>query len=701
MSIATRVSVACAAVLLLSLLLLGSGLAVGNGIRDSNEGIVILARALQVQDRNDQSQRAIRLDLGEATRMAEKGVPVSPSRWKALSRALDEFEAASAADPSASPQFPFSGVTAASVRTRTASARFVAASRSLVAAARQDGSAVKSAMPMFLASLRQLETERSRSREALVAEIGGSAERNRTEAYRRIIWVLTGGFFAAAIIFAMTVWLRDRLLWPIVSIAARLREFNSGDAGGAIPGLHRQDELGELARGLAEYRAAVEKRAVAERRADFLAHHDVLTGLANRLLFDNRLAHELARSRRTGDQIAIFAIDLDGFKGINDRHGHAGGDQALKRVASMLSGCVRGDDLVARLGGDEFAIIQAAPDQPAAAAALMKRLFAASAATAQEDIEIRISVGVAISGDAQDGEELHNLADLALYQAKSEGRNTGRFFDAGLKERERLRMHLARDLEHAVAAGQLRVVFQPIADIGTLQPVGYEALLRWRHPDFGEVPPDQFIPIAEKTGLIESIGLWVADEAFAAAAAWDPAISLSLNLSPVQFRKAGTAADLIACARKHELAVDRLEFEVTESATLLGSHRDEVLRGLALLQASGARIVMDDFGTGHSSLSNLKEFPFDKLKIDRSFVAAMRDDKSSASIVKATIGLGKSLGVTIVAEGVETELQLRDLRRWGCHQVQGYLIGRPSRAILDVVPPATAEHAGASGQLAG
>ncbi|WP_106514545.1 putative bifunctional diguanylate cyclase/phosphodiesterase [Allosphingosinicella deserti] len=681
MSIATRVSVACSAVLLLSLLLLGSGLAVGNAIRDANQRVVLLARALQVEDSRDQAQRNIRLELGETTRLAEKGMAVAPARWAELSKALDAFGAASAIETGTSTDPSLAGIRTASIQTHEATHLFVAASRDLIAVARRDGKAVKGAMPTFLASLKRLEAARNRSRDALVSEIGGSAERNRIESYRNIIWVLTGGFFAAAIIFAMTIWLRDRVLWPIVSIAARLREFNNGDASGVIPGLHRPDELGELARGLAEYRAAVEKRAVAERRADFLAHHDMLTGLANRLLFDNRLAHELARSRRTGDRVAIFAIDLDGFKGINDRHGHAGGDQALKRIAGLLAGCVRGDDLVARLGGDEFAIIQVASGQPAAAEALLARLFAATEATAGEEIEIRMSVGVAISGDAQDGEELHNLADLALYQAKSEGRNTGRFFDSGLKERERLRLHLARDLEHAIAAGQLRVVFQPIAEIESLQPVGYEALLRWRHPDFGEVPPDQFIPIAETTGLIESIGLWVADQAFATAATWDPAISLSLNLSPIQFRRAGTASDLIACASRHGLAADRLEFEVTESATLLGSHRDEVLRGLQMLQASGARIVMDDFGTGHSSLSNLKEFPFDKLKIDRSFVAAMRDDKSSASIVKATIGLGKSLGVTIVAEGVETQAQLEALRRLGCHQVQGYLIGRPAAWI--------------------
>ena len=234
--------------------------------------------------------------------------------------------------------------------------------------------------------------------------------------------------------------------------------------------------------------------------------------------------------------MAVLAIDIDKFKAINDRHGHAGGDRALRRTARLLLDCVRSDDLVARLGGDEFAILQVATSQPNAAEVLLSRVFKASAATAEEEIAIRMSIGVAVSGPEWDDGDLYDLADVALYRAKLAGRNTARFFDATLREQERLRLRLSRDLEHALAAGELYIVYQPIADAASLHIRGYEALLRWRHPVLGEVSPERFIPIAESAGLIDVIGLWVADQAMAAAASWAPALSLSLNLSPIQFK---------------------------------------------------------------------------------------------------------------------------------------------------------------------
>jgi EAL domain-containing protein (putative c-di-GMP-specific phosphodiesterase class I) len=226
---------------------------------------------------------------------------------------------------------------------------------------------------------------------------------------------------------------------------------------------------------------------------------------------------------------------------------------------------------------------------------------------------------------------------------------------------------------------ELHLVFQPIADAAWLDIVAHEALVRWQHPDLGNIPPDVFIPIAEFTGLIEPIGSWIIEEAIRSASNWSCGRSVAINLSPIQFRSSGLADRIRDAARRWNVAFDRLEFEVTESATLLGLHRDNVLATLKELQEHGAKIVMDDFGTGHSSLSNLKDFTFDKIKIDRSFVATMNSHPSSSSIVKATIGLGKSLGLTIVAEGVETEGQLSKLRRWGCDQVQGFLIGKPGR----------------------
>jgi diguanylate cyclase (GGDEF)-like protein len=466
---------------------------------------------------------------------------------------------------------------------------------------------------------------------------------------------------------------------PIAILAARLRELEVGEGDKPIPGLKRADELGDLARGLHEYRNAVESRRAAERRAEFLANHDMLTGLANRLLFENRLAHELSRSARTGDVVAVFAIDLDGFKAINDRLGHTGGDRALKRAARLLSSSVRGDDLVARIGGDEFAIIQVAQSQPSAAEALISRIFKNAEASPEEGVAIRMSIGVSLSEPGQSGDELHELADVALYRAKVDGKNTARIFNTHLKDEESLRVRLGRDLESAIEANELHLVFQPIADAALLDIVAYEALLRWRHPDLGNIPPDVFVPIAESTGLIETIGSWVIDEAFREASTWNRELSLAINLSPIQFRSPGLAVRISDAARRWNLPFDRIEFEVTEGATLLGFQRDNVLATLKELQEHGAKVVMDDFGTGHSSLSNLKDFTFDKIKIDRSFVATMHSHLSSSSIVKATIGLGKSLGLTIVAEGVENESQLSDLRSWGCDQVQGFLIGKPAQ----------------------
>jgi diguanylate cyclase (GGDEF)-like protein len=668
--------------MVMALALLAIGLSVGNKIHGADTRITRLSEVLRMENQLDQAQRRLRRNVGDVTRKVENGGPVSDARWVELTREAAEFNRLSTA--AASVPLPSSNSARAMARqTRRAAADFAAVSAALIEVARFRPREIKATMPQFVAALGHLEAERSRAREILAHDIWIAADENGRESRRDVIAVLLGGLGIVAIIFGMTVWLRQRVLLPITAIAARLREFKIDGGDSEVPGLSRADELGDLARGVFEYRSAVENRRAAERRAEFLAHHDMLTGLANRLLFENRLAHELSRAARTGDVVAVFAIDLDGFKAINDRLGHAGGDRALKRTAELLSRCVRSDDLLARIGGDEFAIIQVARDQPAAAETLLSRIFKTVSEPSEDEVAVRMSVGVALSEPDQTGEDLHELADVALYRAKAEGRNTARFFNKHLKEEESLRLRLARDLEQAVSADELHLVFQPIADTASMEIVGYEALLRWRHPSLGEVSPELFIPIAESSGLIKPIGLWVIDRALSVASTWDAALSLAINLSPLQLRSTGLPSDIREAAQRRGIALGRLELEVTESATLLGFHRDSVLRTLRALQDAGAKVVMDDFGTGHSSLGNLKDFTFDKLKIDRSFVAAMLTHPPSASIVKATIGLGKSLGLTIVAEGVETEAQLADLRRWGCDQVQGYLIGRPARHAID------------------
>lgn len=353
MSIATRVTAACTAMLALCVLLVAMGLRVSGEVQAGNERIDLLTHILRGQDREDKVQRELRLALGDATRDAERRLAVPDARWAKLSARLRAFgRSAAAADyhriGTVAPE-----LRAALADTRAATLAFVPTGLALIDAARRDPAAIKVAMPSFLAGLKRLEAERTQAREAVGSTIEEAIDANVAYSRRHNVRLLAGALLAIASLFAMALWLRLRVVAPIVAIAARLRDFRSGGLEHRnVPGGDRADELGDLARGLSEYHQAVEERRIAQRRADFLAHHDALTGLPNRLLFENRLAHELARSRRTGDRVAVFAIDMDGFKAINDRWGHAGGDDALRRAARLLSDCVRSDDLVARLGGD-------------------------------------------------------------------------------------------------------------------------------------------------------------------------------------------------------------------------------------------------------------------------------------------------------------------------------------------------------------
>lgn len=665
-SISTRVIAAFATVVAVLLLLLASGWMVAGDVRHANQAVRRLSERLRVEDAQDRAQQELRLAIGEVTRAAEQPRQIARPQWARVEQALAAFRASYGEPRTQS--------------TRDRAARdFARLAETLIADARTQPPAIARDMPQFLAILRVLERERALARMTLVNRIDAAVRQSSRDLYASISRIVFGVLGVLLLLLASFLWLRRQVLHPIVAIADQLRQFNSGAAEIRVAGRDRADEIGDLARGLSEYRDAVEQRRRAEKRIEFLAHHDMLTGLPNRLLFEERLTHDLARATRSGERVAVFAIDLDDFKSVNDRFGHAGGDRALIGAAQLLAGCVRADDLVARLGGDEFAIIQVAADQPRAAEALLMRIFRACDATAEDEVPVQLSVGVALSGGEQAREELYNLADMAMYRAKSEGRHTARFFDDALKEETRLRWRLSRDLEGAIERGELSLVFQPMADARTLAVIGYEALLRWHHPELGDVPPDQFIPLAESSGRIDAMGLWVADRAMATAREWPDHTILALNLSPVQFRRTELVDELLALAERHDIAPERLEFEVTESATLLGHRRDAVLEALRTLQDRGARIVMDDFGTGYSSLGNLRDFRFDKLKVDRSFVSAMLTHAPSASIVRSIAALGESLGVPVTAEGVETEEQLALLRRWSFPQVQGYLLGRPER----------------------
>jgi diguanylate cyclase (GGDEF)-like protein len=435
-------------------------------------------------------------------------------------------------------------------------------------------------------------------------------------------------------------------------------------------------------------RDLTEKKA-AQRQIEHMARHDALTDLPNRLMLDERIAYALALARREEQQLALIAIDLDRFKAVNDIFGHAAGDETLCRVARILAGAVRSTDTVARIGGDEFVILQVGAAQPEGAQALIGRIFEGFARemdSARDPTAVGLSVGVALyPNDATDADGLRHGADIALYRAKQSGRGVACFFDQDMDAAVRARRAIEHDLRHAILRRQLHVAFQPLVRTDDRRVTGYEALMRWDHPERGAIPPDIFVPIAEETGAIVQLGEWILREACTIAAGWDDGLFLAVNVSPVQFQLPNLAEMVRTILDETGFPAHRLELEITESALM--KDREAVLATLGRLKAHGVRIVMDDFGTGYSSLSNLQSFPFDKIKIDRSFIGAMEDDAAARSIIRAIVGIGRSLSLPVVAEGVETEAQHRMVIEEGCPEAQGYLFGRPQRVTVEEEPP--------------
>ena len=429
----------------------------------------------------------------------------------------------------------------------------------------------------------------------------------------------------------------------------------------------------------------VTDRRKAEERVVHMALHDALTDLPNRTHFQARLREAMARVAR-GARLAVHCLDLDNFKNINDALGHAVGDDLLKSVAARLRGCVREVDAVARLGGDEFAVIQNPIDGPADAADLAQRIRDAIGRPFDlggVQAVVNASIGIALApGDADEPEALLKQADMALYAAKAEGRGVFRFFQAEMDARMRLRHEIEHELRDAIAAGELRLHYQPVVDIASGEVCGLEALLRWPHSRRGLVPPAEFITIAEESGLIIPLGEWVLRKALADAARWPEHVRIAVNLSPVQFRSRDLAATVIAACAAARVAPSRLELEVTEAAFLAATK--EVLATLDQLRALGIKIVMDDFGTGYSSLNYLRRFHFDKIKIDRSFVRDLSAEGNlSAVIVEAVVRLACALDVTTTAEGVETPEQLDIIRAAGVTEMQGWLYS-PARPIEEI-----------------
>jgi diguanylate cyclase (GGDEF)-like protein len=420
----------------------------------------------------------------------------------------------------------------------------------------------------------------------------------------------------------------------------------------------------------------VSERRSAEQRLAHMARHDQLTGLPNRLLFGEHTQRSLA-ARRSQEELAVLWLDLDRFKAVNDKLGHPAGDALLYAVAARLLACVGNTGMVARLGGDEFAIVQGGANQPQDASAMAQRVIATLSlpfTIEQQEIRIGASVGIAVSQQGMTGaDELLTRADLALHRAKADGRGQFRFFERAMEARRLLE----QDLHRAVAAEEFELFYQPLIEVGR-GIAGFEALLRWRHPTQGLLSPDKFIGLSEEIGLIQPIGSWALRRACADAASWPGDLKVAVNLSPLQF-KGDLVGDVRRALGETGLAASRLELEITESLFL--NDDDVVLATLRAMRALGVRVAMDDFGTGYSSLSYLQRFPFDKIKIDKSFVQGMTDKSDCLAIVRAVISLGRSLGMLVNAEGVETETQCATLIGEGCGELQGYLFSRPQPAV--------------------
>ena len=424
------------------------------------------------------------------------------------------------------------------------------------------------------------------------------------------------------------------------------------------------------------------ERRAAEARILHLAHHDVLTGLANRTLLNERLLHAFMAAERSGQSIAALCLDLDRFKAVNDTLGHAAGDTLLKKVAGRLREAVRAGDTVARIGGDEFVIVQAGGPQPEAATTLAARIIETVSAPYDLDgqqASIGTSVGIALyPQDALGASDLLKRADVALYRAKSARRGTSRLYEPGMDQAMRDRQQMEADLRRAVEMGQMELHYQPLLSCDTTDVIGFEALARWNHPTRGRISPADFIPLAEETGVIVQLGRWAVETACQEAVLWPSRLRVAVNLSPAQIRRDDVAAMVALALDKTGLPGSRLELEVTEGLLMVEPSR--ALDALQRLRTLGVRVALDDFGTGYSSLGYLHRFPFDRIKIDQSFVQSLGIDASAQAIIDAILAMSRSLDLDVTAEGVETDSQLSLLQSKGCGSVQGFLLAKPMQA---------------------
>jgi diguanylate cyclase (GGDEF)-like protein len=429
---------------------------------------------------------------------------------------------------------------------------------------------------------------------------------------------------------------------------------------------------------VATHEDITEQRA-SEVKIEYMAHHDALTDLANRVLLNERLEQALGRRIHREEMVAVHHLDLDQFKAVNDTFGHPVGDKLLKIVADRLRGLVRETDTIARMGGDEFVVVQSPITDPAAATCLAQRIIGSLGEPFEIDghqTVIGVSIGIAVGpGDGLRPDRLLRNADLALYRAKGDGRGIFRFFEPAMDLQMQTRRIMERDLRRALPGGEFELHYQPVVNLAQNEISGFEALIRWHHPEKGMVAPAAFIPLAEEIGFIVPLGEWVIRQACATAAQWPGELHVAVNISAVQFRSPGLLQVIVGALAASGLQPTRLEIEITE--TVLLQNKEATLAVLHQLRALGVRIAMDDFGTGYSSLTYLQCFPFDKIKIDRSFVKDITENTGSLNIVRAVAGLANGMGMTTIAEGVETEEQLEKIKSEGCTEMQGFLFSRP------------------------